>query len=194
MAKLGGTIQNDMLKEFIAQKEWIVPPRPAMRIVTDMIEFCSRAHAALEHGVDQRLPHPRSRSDGGAGAGLHARRRHRLRRGVRQARAGRRRRSPRGSRFFLDVHNDFFEEIAKFRAARRIWARRHERALRREERRDRCSCARTRRPPACRSRRSSRTTTWCASRSRRWRRCSAARSRCTPTRSTRPTRCPPRRR
>ena len=43
MAKLGGTIQNDMLKEFIAQKEWIVPPRPAMRIVIDMIEFCSRS-------------------------------------------------------------------------------------------------------------------------------------------------------
>ena len=87
MAKLGGTIQNDMLKEFIAQKEWIVPPRPAVRIVIDMIEFCTPAHAALEHGVDQRVPHPRGRSDGGPGAGLHARRRHRLRRGVREARA-----------------------------------------------------------------------------------------------------------
>src|SRR3954468_20482595 len=42
MSKLGGTIQNDMLKEYIAQKEWIVPPRPAVRIVVDMIEFCSR--------------------------------------------------------------------------------------------------------------------------------------------------------
>ena len=88
--------------------------------------------------------------------------------------------------FFFDVHNDFFEEIAKFRAARRIWAPRDARALRREEPALAGCCARTRRPPACRSPRSSRSTTWCASRCRRWPRCSAARSRCTPTRSTRP--------
>src|SRR5260221_12008383 len=42
MSKLGGTIQNDMLKEYIAQKEWIVPPRPAVRIVVDMIEYCAK--------------------------------------------------------------------------------------------------------------------------------------------------------
>ena len=87
MAKLGGTIQNDMLKEYIAQKEWIVPPRPAVRIVVDMIEFCTPAHAALAPGLDQRLPHPRGRGDGGPGAGLHPRRRHRLRRGVRRSAA-----------------------------------------------------------------------------------------------------------
>src|SRR5262249_58708462 len=40
--RVGGTIQNDMLKEFVAQKEWICPPRPALRIVTDMVEFCAR--------------------------------------------------------------------------------------------------------------------------------------------------------
>ncbi|MGO9830323.1 MAG: methylmalonyl-CoA mutase family protein, partial [Myxococcaceae bacterium] len=50
MAKLGGTIQNDMLKEYIAQKEWIVPPRPAVRIVTDMIEFCTQ-HMPRWHPV-----------------------------------------------------------------------------------------------------------------------------------------------
>ncbi len=79
--------------------------------------------AALEHGQHQRLPHPRGRSDGGAGARLHARRRHRatcracVERGLDVDDF-----APRLS-FFFDVHNDFFEEIAKFRAARRMWAR-----------------------------------------------------------------------
>ena len=96
--------------------------------------------------------------------------------------------------FFWDVHNDFFEEIAKFRAARRIWARVMRERFGAQEPAVAGSCAPTRRPRACRSPRSSRTTTWCAWRCRRWPRCSAARSRCTPTRWTRPTRCPPRRR
>ena len=120
--KLGGTMQNDMLKEFIAQKEWISPPESAVRIVVDTIEFCSPARAALQPGVDLRLPHPRGGLDGGAGAGLHPGRRLRLRR---------RRASTRGLdvdafaprlSFFFDIHNDFFEEVAKLRAARRIWA------------------------------------------------------------------------
>ena len=88
---IGGTIQNDCLKEFIAQNAWLVPPRPAMRIVTDMIEFSHARGPALEHRQHQRLPHPRGRSDGGAGARLHPRRRHRLRAGVRRPRARRRR-------------------------------------------------------------------------------------------------------
>ena len=123
-AKLRGTIQNDMLKEYIAQKEWICAgPRPSMRIIRDMLEYCTTRDAALEHDLDQRLPHPRGGRDGGAGAGVHARRRHRLR----ASSASRRgldvdEFAPRLS-FFFDVHNDFFEEIAKFRAARRIWAR-----------------------------------------------------------------------
>ena len=88
---IGGTVQNDCLKEFIAQHAWLVPPRPAMRIVTDMIEFCAQRGAALEHRLDQRLPHPRGRRDGGAGARVHDRRRHRLRRVVPRARPRRRR-------------------------------------------------------------------------------------------------------
>jgi len=51
--RVGGTIQNDMLKEYIAQKEWICPPRPALRIVTDMIEFCARKFRA---GTRSRFP------------------------------------------------------------------------------------------------------------------------------------------
>ena len=78
--KLRGTLQNDMLKEFIAQKEWIcADPRPHMRIIRDMLVYCTRDDAAVEHDLDQRLPHPRGGRDGGAGAGVHAGRRHRLR-------------------------------------------------------------------------------------------------------------------
>jgi methylmalonyl-CoA mutase N-terminal domain/subunit len=78
--------------------------------------------------------------------------------------------------FFFDVHNDFFEEIAKFRAARRLWARLVKERF-------------GARDPASLKLRSSRTTTWHASRSRRSPPCSAARSRSTPTRSTRRTHC-----
>ena len=78
--------------------------------------------AALAPGVDQRLPHPRSRLDGGAGAGLHARRRHRLRPGRASSAASPSTHfAPRLS-FFFNLHNDFLEEIAKLRAARRMWA------------------------------------------------------------------------
>ena len=121
--RLGGTIQTDILKEYIAQKEWIFPPEPSMRLMIDMIEWCTAHHAALEPDLDLRLPHPRGGRDRRTGAGVHAGRRLRLRR----ARAIARgldvdEFAPRLS-FFFDAHIDFFEEIAKYRAARRIWAR-----------------------------------------------------------------------
>ena len=97
-AQLRGTIQNDMLKEFIAQKEWIVPERPVDAHHRRHDRVLHRRDAALEHGLDQRLPHPRGGRDGGAGAGLHARRRHRLRRELRGARASTSTSSRRGSR------------------------------------------------------------------------------------------------
>src|SRR5258706_3575669 len=120
--KLGGTIQNDVLKEYIAQKEWVVGPRPATRVVGDMIEYTAKHIPKL---------HPVSIS------GYH----------IREARAtavqelaftladrfgfveecvNRRMNGddcPPCLQSFWDVHNDFFEEIAKFRAARRIYAR-----------------------------------------------------------------------
>ena len=89
--RLSGTIQNDILKEFIAQKEYIYPPRQSMRLITDIFAFCAQRSAALEHHVGQRLSHPRGRVDGAAGAGLHAARRHRVR-AVRHRRRARRRR------------------------------------------------------------------------------------------------------
>ncbi|MBI5514944.1 MAG: methylmalonyl-CoA mutase [Deltaproteobacteria bacterium] len=119
---LGGTIQNDCLKEFIAQHAWVVGPRPAMRIVTDMIEFAAKelprwhpvsisgyhireagatAAQELAFTLADGLAYVQSAVDRGLPVDTFA---------------------PRLS-FFFDVHIDFFEEIAKFRAARRIWAR-----------------------------------------------------------------------
>ena len=121
--RLGGTIQNDILKEYIAQKEWFFPPDPAMRLVDRHDRVLLAAHAALEPGHHQRLPHPRGRLDRRAGARVHARRRARPTSSTRSS-AGLDVDdfAPRLS-FFFNAHNDFFEEIAKFRAARRIWAR-----------------------------------------------------------------------
>ncbi|HVY47873.1 MAG TPA: methylmalonyl-CoA mutase family protein [Minicystis sp.] len=120
--KIGGTVQNDCLKEFIAQHAWLVPPRPAMRIVTDMIEFCARevprwntvsisgyhireagstAAQELAFTLADGLGYVESCLQRGLDVDAFA---------------------PRLS-FFFDVHNDFFEEIAKLRAARRLWAR-----------------------------------------------------------------------
>ena len=69
-----GTIQTDILKEYIAQKEWCFPVDPAMRLVTDMVEWCSREMPRWHPIIDQRLSHPRGRIDGRPGAGVHARR------------------------------------------------------------------------------------------------------------------------
>ena len=122
MSKLGGTIQNDMLKEYIAQKEWIVGPRPAVRIVVDMIQFCAE-HMPKWNPVSISGYHIRE-----AGATAVQELAFTLADGIGYVEEGVKRGmkvddfAPRLS-FFWDVHNDFFEEIAKFRAARRIWAK-----------------------------------------------------------------------
>ena len=85
--RLGGTIQTDILKEYIAQKEWCFPIEPAMRLVTDMVEWCSTRDAALAPDLDLRLPHPRGRLDRPAGARVHAQGRLHLRRAGARARA-----------------------------------------------------------------------------------------------------------
>jgi methylmalonyl-CoA mutase, N-terminal domain len=122
MAALGGTIQNDILKEFIAQKEFIFPPQPSMRLVVDTFEFGS-----------QYLPRWNTISISGyhireAGSTAAQELAFTLADGLEYVRWGVARGldvdefAPRLS-FFFNSHNDFFEEIAKFRAARRIWAR-----------------------------------------------------------------------
>ncbi len=121
-SKIGGTVQNDCLKEFIAQHAWLVPPRPAMRIVTDMIEFCT-AEVPRWNTVSISGYHIRE-----AGATAAQELAFTLADGLEYVKWGVERGmsvddfGPRLS-FFFDVHNDFFEEIAKFRAARRMWAR-----------------------------------------------------------------------
>jgi methylmalonyl-CoA mutase N-terminal domain/subunit len=119
--RIGGTVQNDCLKEFIAQHAWLVPPRPAMRIVTDMIEFGAR-EVPRWNTVSISGYHIRE-----AGATAAQELAFTLADGIAYVQAGVERGlrvddfAPRLS-FFFDVHNDFFEEIAKLRAARRLWA------------------------------------------------------------------------
>ena len=97
-ARLGGTLQNDILKEYQAQKEFVFPPRPSMRLVARRDPLHRGGDAALAPGVDLRLPHPRGRLDRRAGARVHGRQRLRVRRGRARGRARRRRRSRRASR------------------------------------------------------------------------------------------------
>jgi methylmalonyl-CoA mutase N-terminal domain/subunit len=121
LAKVGGTIQNDMLKEFIAQKEWICPPVPAMRIVVDMIAFCAES-APRWHPVSISGYHIRE-----AGSTAVQELAFTLADGLAYVQASVERGlpvdgfAPRLS-FFFNLHNDFLEEIAKLRAARRMWA------------------------------------------------------------------------
>ena len=118
---LSGTIQNDILKEFIAQKEYIFPPRPSMRIITDIFAFCSK-HVPRWNTISVSGYHIRE-----AGATALQELAFTLRDGIEYVQYGVDAGldvdafAPRIS-FFFNAHSDFFEEIAKYRAARRIWA------------------------------------------------------------------------
>jgi methylmalonyl-CoA mutase N-terminal domain/subunit len=120
--RVRGTIQNDILKEYMAQHAWIFPPRPALKAITDIFEW-SAEHAPLFNTISISGYHIR---EAGATAGQELA--FTLKNGFTYVEEGIERGldvddfAPRLS-FFWDVHNDFFEEIAKFRAARRIWAR-----------------------------------------------------------------------
>ena len=121
--QLRGTVQNDILKEYQAQHAWVFPPEPALRLILDMFEWCSE-HAPRYNPISISGYHIR---EAGATAGQELG--FTLANGFEYVRRGVERGldpdafAPRLS-FFFDVHNDFFEEIAKLRAARRIWARR----------------------------------------------------------------------
>src|SRR5690348_13607437 len=121
LAALRGTIQTDILKEYIAQKEWIFPPEPSMRLVIDMIEFCAK-EMPLWHPISISGYHIRE-----AGSTAAQELAFTLADGFAYVEAAMRRGldvddfAPRLS-FFFNAHLDFFEEIAKYRAARRIWA------------------------------------------------------------------------
>tara|TARA_B100001250_G_scaffold159569_1_gene137076 strand:- start:323 stop:1981 length:1659 start_codon:yes stop_codon:yes gene_type:complete len=120
---LKGTLQNDILKEFIAQKEWIIPPEPSMRLVTDMMAFCTKnmpkyntisisGYHIREAGSTAAQELAFTLADGFTYV------EYALEAGINIDSF-----APRLS-FFFNSHLDFFEEIAKFRAARRIWAKR----------------------------------------------------------------------
>jgi methylmalonyl-CoA mutase, N-terminal domain len=120
--RVGGTIQNDMLKEFIAQKEWISPPAPSLRVVTDMIEFCAKK-VPRWHAVSISGYHIRE-----CGSTAVQELAFTLADGICYVEDAMSRGlsvdefAPRLS-FFWNIHNDFLEEVAKLRAARRIWAK-----------------------------------------------------------------------
>lgn len=120
--KISGTLQNDILKEYIAQKEWIYPIQPAMKLVVDTFEFCAQ-HVPRYNPVSVSGYHIRE-----AGATAVQELAFTLRDGLEYVEWGLKAGLeldlfvPRIS-FFFNAHNDFFEEVAKYRAARRIWAR-----------------------------------------------------------------------
>ncbi len=120
--KISGTLQNDILKEYIAQKEWIYPIQPAMKLVVDTFEFCTQ-HVPRYNPISVSGYHIRE-----AGATAIQELAFTLRDGLEYVEWGLKAGLdldvfvPRIS-FFFNAHNDFFEEVAKYRAARRIWAR-----------------------------------------------------------------------
>jgi len=122
IADLDGTLQTDIFKEYIAQKEWLFPPEPHLRLIGDLFEFCA-AEAPRYHPVSVSGYHIRE-----AGATAAQELAFTLADGFAYVELGQRRGldvDVLGSQlsFFFDAHVDFFEEIGKFRAARRIWAR-----------------------------------------------------------------------
>jgi len=122
LAKLDGTLQTDIFKEYIAQKEWLFPPRPHLRLIGDLMEYC-----------DEHIPRYKPLSVSGyhireAGSTAAQELAFTLADGFGYVELGLSRgldveQFAPGLSFFFDAHIDFFEEIAKFRAARRIWAR-----------------------------------------------------------------------
>jgi methylmalonyl-CoA mutase N-terminal domain/subunit len=119
---LDGTLQTDILKEYIAQKEWIFPPRPHLRLIGDLIEFCAK-EAPKFHPISVSGYHIRE-----AGSTAQQELAFTLADGFSYVELGQQRgldvdHFSQGLSFFFNAHIDFFEEIAKYRAARRIWAR-----------------------------------------------------------------------
>lgn len=122
LERLDGTLQNDILKEYIAQKEWLFPPEPSLRLISDTIAFCAE-HVPKWHPISISGYHIRE-----AGSTAAQELAFTLYDGLTYVEATVKagllvdRFAPQLS-FFFNAHNDFFEEIAKFRAARRLWAR-----------------------------------------------------------------------
>ena len=188
--QLRGTVQNDILKEYIARGNFIYPPVPSMRLTTDLFAYCAE-HVPRWNTVSISGYHFREK-----GASAVQEVAFTLANGMAYVQAAIDAGlevdefAPRLA-FFFNGHNNVFQEVAKFRAARRIWARGDARPLRRDgpEGDDDALPHADRRRDADGAAAAS--TTSCASRSRPSRRSAAARSRCTRTATTRRSRCPP---
>ena len=186
-AALTGTVQNDVLKEYIARGTYIYPPAPSLRITTDLFAYCaehlprfntisiSGYHMAeagatavqeIAFTLSNAIAYVQAAVDAGLAVDAFA---------------------PRLAFFFV-ARTTLFEEAAKFRAARRIWADTMATRFGAEEPRSRMLRSTPRRPGSS-SPPSSRSTTSSGWPCRAWRRCSAAPSRCTPTPTTRPSPC-----
>ena len=143
---LSGTIQNDILKEYIARGTYIYPPRPSLRLITDLFAYCAR-EVPQWNTISISGYHMRE-----AGATAVQELAFTLANGIEYVNAALRVGlevddfAPRLA-FFFDSHNNLLEEVAKFRAARRMWARDHARAIPAHRTRDRGCCAFTPRPP-----------------------------------------------
>ena len=122
-AALRGTVQNDILKEYIARGNYIFPPRPSMRLTTDLFAYCAERiprwnTISISGGTTSARPaRPPCRSSPSRSRTGSPTARRRSRPGCRPTSFGER------LSFFFNAHNDFFQEVAKFRAARRLWAR-----------------------------------------------------------------------
>ena len=189
--QVSGTIQNDILKEYMARGTYIYPPRPSIRLITNIFEFCAAnvpnwntisisGYHIREAGCTAAQEIAFTLADGIAYVEAA------LKSGLKLEAF-----APRLS-FFFNAHNQFFEEIAKFRAARRLWAKiiKERFGSQRSQEPDAALPHPDRRAPP--SPPSSPTTTSCAPPCRPWRRCWAAPSPCTPTAGTRRSACPPR--
>ena len=167
-----GTVQNDILKEYAARGTYIYPPKPSMRLITDLFAYCGE-HIPQWNTISISGYHMRE-----AGATAAQEIAFTLANGIAYVQAALDAGlavddfAPRLS-FFFACHMNFFEEVAKFRAARRMWATDHDASASARRTRERACSGSTRRPAAPRSRRSSPRTTSCGRRSRRWRPCSA---------------------
>ena len=186
--KLSGTIQNDILKEFMVRNTYIYPPKGSMRIISDIFAYTS-THMPKFNSISISGYHMQE-----AGATQDLELAYTLADGIEYIRAGIAAGStidvfaPRLS-FFWAVGMNFFMEVAKMRAARLIWAKLVRSLIPKAKSLSRC--APIRRPRAGRSQSKTCSTTWCAPASRRWPQRKGTRNRCTPTRSTRRLHCRP---
>ncbi len=160
MKQLRGTIQNDILKEYVARGTYIFPPAPSMRLITDIFSFCAQERAKLEHDLDLGLSHPGSGLDLCAGSGLHAGERHRLCRSG--AGCGLERRRVRRSAFvLLQRAQQLFGRGGQIPRGAQACGQRSCASASRHRNPPPGSCVSIPRPPARRLPLNSRRTTWC---------------------------------